>query len=431
MRKTCQNCDLDNSTDILRPQTSDTNQLPDRLRHSLSTASEEFTRKPRRPYTTYGGGGDYLRRESSGSTLESFQKSIDRTTNGRRIPVRSVNVESRPRTSESRPRTAESRPKTDDGTKDKDLRRSKSFGGTEKSPPIPRQESSKSSSSKSSPEKEESIENNPGSPKRQPSVGKLRKRSDRIPSTSNELSTRPQDASNTSQENIDTWTEEMQESTLRPVLLPPLTNPRRTRSFRRSGSDNSDPSTAAPPSTFLRSVPLPVQVQDTSLQTTSSVAPTSSDFLFPFRSDPPSQVAETQETSHGQSNPISSDHDLHPHPSWPFQLEDLLQPDPPFASEDRQYISPTPSESRLSTITEEGTVRESMAATPPNVVAADGSSSSRTRNSSTPSTRTVTPMSPTLATWFSQDGAQYNVSSVMKERSMAASPEGTGDRSGA
>ena len=424
MRKTCQHYDRDNSTNLLRPQTSDTNQLPMRLRHSLSTASEEFTRKRRRPYTTYGGGGDYLRRESSGSSRESFQKSVDRTTSGRRIPVRSVNAELRPRTSESRPRTAESRPRTGDRPKDRDLRRSKSFGATEKSPPMPQQDSEISASS---PEKEETNENRPGSPQRQPSVGKLRKRTDKIPSTSNELPTRPEEGVNASQDDTVPQSGEIQESTLRPVLLPPLTNPRRTRSFRRSGSDDSETSTAAQPSTFLRSVPLPVQVQDTSLPTTNSVAPTSSDFIFPFRSDHPSQVADNQNTS---QNPISSEQDLEPHPSWPFQLEDLLEPDPPFASEDRQYMSPTPSESRLSTITEEGTVRESMVATPPNVVATDGSSSGRTRNSSTPSIRTATPMSPTLADWFSQGGAQYNVSSVVN-RGAAASPEGIGDQPGA
>jgi hypothetical protein len=424
MRKTCPHCDRDNATNALRPQTSDTNQLPNRFRHSFSIASEEFTRKRRRPYTTYGGGGEYLRREGSRSSGES----VDRTTSGRRIPVRSVNVESRPRTSDSMAQTAESRPKTGDGSKDINLRRSKSFGGTEKSPPMPRQDSGNSSTSKSPTEKEEPNDTTPGSPKRQPSVGKLRRRSDRITSTSNELPTKSEDPENTTKENTDTPTAEIQESTLGPVLLPPLTNPRRVRSFRRSGSDDSDSSATAPPSTFLRSVPLPVQLQDSSSPATSSVAPTSSDFVFPFRTDTSSHVTENQDTSHWQPNPPASDHDLQPHPSWPFQLEDLLEPEPPFASEDRQYMSPTPSESRLSTITEEGTVRESMAATPPNVVAPDGSGSNGTRSSSSASIRTVTPMSPSLATWFSQDGAQYNVSSVVNQRSMAASPEGTEDK---
>ena len=69
--------------------------------------------------------------------------------------------------------------------------------------------------------------------------------------------------------------------------------------------------------------------------------------------------------------------------SWPLQLEDLIDPDPPFASEDRHYFCTTPtdsrpSESRLSTITEEGTIRESVA-TPPNIIVTDTSSAIRKR----------------------------------------------------
>ena len=407
MRKGCVHCDGKNSTNTLRPQTSDTNQLPDQLRHSLSTTSHEFTRKRRRPYTTYGGGGVYLQRESSGSSWESFQKSIDRTASGRKIPVRSQNSESRPRTAESRPETSDSKRKAGDRTRD--LRRSKSFAGVENAPPIPRQDSAKSSSSKSSTEKEQVNENAPSSPKRQSSVRKLRRRSDRIVALDESIE-RKEDTVDDRKEDSVIASEEIEDSMLKPVLLPPLTNPRRTRSFRRNGSQDSDRSITPPPSTFLRSIPIPVQLHDPPLPTSSPTAPIPSDFVFPFRSDPSS--TETQGTSQSQTSPKSAGDDLEPHPSWPLHLEDLLEPDPPFAAEDRHYISPTPSESRLSTITEEGTVRESTVVTPPNLVGADRSNSRSTSNP-TPSTRTVTPMSPSLANWFSQGGAQYSVNDAM------------------
>ena len=425
MRNACSRCARGDSTNTLRPETPYTNQLPNQLRRSVSTVSHEFTRKRRRPYTTYGGGGDYLQREGSGSSWESIQKSVDRTASGRRIPARSLNAESRPRTSDSRPRTAESRPKTGDRSKDRDLRRPRSFGGTEKSTPIPRQDSGKSSSSRSSTENEDSNEKVPTSPKRQPSVGKLRRRSDRLPSPGDESKPGLEEAVNSSPEDSVSFVGEVQELMLRPVLLPPLTNPRRTRSFRRNVSDDSNISAAIPPSTSLQS---PAQQHDSSSPSPNSLPSTSSDFVFPFRSDPPSQVAESADDfSHQQPNtalPALSDHDLDPHPTWPLQLEDLLEPDPPFASEERRYVSPTPSESRLSTITEEGTVRESVVATPPNVVVTDGSSC-RTKSNSTPSMRTATPMSPTLAAWYSQGGAPDNVNAAMNQPSGAASPEGS------
>ena len=317
---------------------------------------------------------------------------------------------SRPKTAESRPGTAGSRPKT--GDRMRELRRSKSLGASEKTPPIPRQDSGKSSASKSSNEKEQVNEKAPSSPNRQPSIGKLRRRSDRIATVNNENVERTEDVIDMAQEDTPIPSGATLDSTLKPVLLPPLTNPRRTRSFRRNGSKDSDTSTTASPSTFLRSVPLPVQLYDTPMPTSSPNAAIDSDFVFPFRSDQPAEVTEDHGTSQWQRNSTSTDDDLEPHPSWPLQLEDLLEPEPPFAAEDRHYISPTPSESRLSTITEEGTVRESTVATPPNIVVTDRPHSRSTIESTT-SIRTITPMSPSLATWFSQGGAQYPVNSAV------------------
>ena len=103
--------------------------------------------------------------------------------------------------------------------------------------------------------------------------------------------------------------------------------------------------------------------------------------------------------------------------SWQLQLEDLLDPDPPFASENRHYICSTPSdsrpsESRLSTITEEGTVRESVA-TPPNIIVTDASIANTAKEGSHFNGRTPTPISPTMASWFAQGGPQYDVDGAM------------------
>src|SRR5208282_1220778 len=101
-----------------------------------STMSEEYTRKRRRPHTTYGGGGDYLRRESFNSSWESLQPiTVDRTASGRRIPPRSPKFDSRPRTAES---------KSTDPLGGPELKRSKSYSGREKSSATRQEESSMS-----------------------------------------------------------------------------------------------------------------------------------------------------------------------------------------------------------------------------------------------------------------------------------------------
>jgi hypothetical protein len=91
--------------------------------------------------------------------------------------------------------------------------------------------------------------------------------------------------------------------------------------------------------------------------------------------------------------------------TWPLLVEDLVEPDPPFASADRHYFCPTPtdsrpSDSRLSTITEEGTIRESLAPTPPNIIITD--TSQHTRDDSDVTIMNATSLIPTMA------GPQYN-----------------------
>ena len=126
IRNPCSKCNGDSSEN--KDYLAHSQLRHDPLRRSLSdysTMSEEYTRKRRRPHTTYGGGGDYLRRESFNSSWESFQPTtVDRTASGRRIPPRSPKVDSRPRTAES---------KSADRVSGHELKRSKSYAGKEKS----------------------------------------------------------------------------------------------------------------------------------------------------------------------------------------------------------------------------------------------------------------------------------------------------------
>lgn len=401
-----------------------------------STTSDEYTRKRRRPYTTYGGGGDFLRRESSRSSWESTQTStVDRTASGRKIPPRSPIYDSRPRTAdqelrrsysysasernvplrspntESRPRTADA--KATDRLSSHELKRSKSYSGNEEKQ-ARRQDDSNSSSSGSAVKPEEAGAKSPDKPVRQGSGKKLRRRVDQIrPNssgsgvpTTEEVPSSPMMAQFNDSAQAAT-AEEMQQPALRPVLLPPLIDPRLSwsalgkrpahdevtsrPSSSKSSSERSDsvPSSSKPRS-ILKSAS-PQLTNEPIASTSQSISSVPSDFIFPFppNSDGRSHIVDYEEdytnwrprndlpsvTSSGESIAQQMN-------SWPLQLEDLLGPDPPFASEDRHYFCPTPtdsrpSESRLSTITEEGTIRESVAATPPNIIITDTSNQAK------------------------------------------------------
>ena len=402
----------------------------DPLRRSLSdysTMSEEYTRKRRRPHTTYGGGGDYLRRESFNSSWESFQPTtVDRTASGRRIPPRSPKVDSRPRTAES---------KSADRVSGPELKRSKSYAGKEKSSAT-RQESLAMVSAVKLNELGEKIPEL----RRQGSGRKLRKRTDQV-QPSGEV--RVMDEASASQTTISepiAVTGDVQQPTLRPILLPPLprsrlgkeASPRPSSGKFSSGNAESLPSTARPFS-FPSSIPL--RPMDEPIASPSqATTPTSSDFVFAFQPNPDETFNVVEDKDDISSwrprndgplgNSMSVDVDqVH---SWPLQLEDLLDPDPPFASENRYYNCSTPSESRpsesrLSTITEEGTVRESVA-TPPNIIVTDASTANTAKEGSHFHGRTPTPLSPTMASWFTQGGPQYDVDGAISRLCRSSSP---------
>ena len=171
MRNTCSKCNGDSSGNTRKTDLAHSQLRHDPLRRSLSdysTMSEEYTRKRRRPHTTYGGGGDYLRRESFNSSWESLQPTtVDRTASGRKIPPRSPKVDSRPRTAES---------KSADRVSGSELKRSKSYAGKEKSSSMRQEDLSTSVP----PMKPDEVGEKIPELLRQSSGRKLRKRTDQI-----------------------------------------------------------------------------------------------------------------------------------------------------------------------------------------------------------------------------------------------------------
>jgi hypothetical protein len=103
-------------------------------------------------------------------------------------------------------------------------------------------------------------------------------------------------------------------------------------------------------------------------------------------------------------------------------LEELLaEPDPPFAIEDRHYICATPSESGLSTITEEGTIRDSVVVSPPHIVVTD--TSSKGKEAYNARSRESMVVSPTMASWFAQGGPEYDVDRAMNRLAKSPVPD--------
>lgn len=357
-----------------------------------SNASDENKRKRTRPYTTYGDGGEYQQyyRRGSTSSRESSQTSNlerpDRTTSGRRLPQRNPGTESRPRTAE--------RPKS------QELRGSRSLGGSENrtTSSSTRNESGKGLVSHASDVggervrpmlrrtpsgsifREELDEMGAGHgemrPRNEGSGGSKQASPSRLRFASTEDRSRPGSSS---------ANEDMQHTGLRPILLPPMNEiyrPRSALGFRFEGQESSHrpysagntsetPTLASTPMT--RSISHPVHQQST-IPTTSATTSTSTslrDCAFPFYR-PPHPVDYEEDysnwrppsTSRATTEESSPTDTIVPTQTWPLALEALVEPDPPFAAEDRHYCI-TPTESRLSTITEEGTVRDSVVITPP------------------------------------------------------------------
>lgn len=105
MRHTCQQCHQSFRRPAF-PEISHPQNFRVLSRRSLSDSSvnsDEFTRKRRRPYTTYGSGGEYINYLRRGSLDTQFDLSfrstgrVTQTASGRRIPVRSPSNGSTPR----------------------------------------------------------------------------------------------------------------------------------------------------------------------------------------------------------------------------------------------------------------------------------------------------------------------------------------------
>jgi hypothetical protein len=367
-----------------------TRELPRRSLSDASITSDDFTRKRRRPYTTYGGGTEYinyLRRRSFDGNMDLAISSYlrgDQTASGRRIPVRSPTITSQTRVGGSleilRSNSVERRSisRRDSPGSAPPSRSGSTQERVSERPQLRRTRSGsifKENIDEVIFEKEES---RPGSSDRPTSKGKI---------TPRELTVQAQGPS----------------TALRPVLLPPLKDPVRvTRVTPVVIPDLEDLSRqlTTPPRSNSTS-PKPRSILKSPIMDSIENRPSSSQSGFQFPFDPPpmtrSQPVEYEEdyTNWKPKTPPSTSNLLNmPGPyTWPIGPEDLVEPEPPFAAEDRQYMSSTPSESRLSTITEEGTIRESMVQTPTNAALAEVLASMRDSSDEDRSSQFFSPMS--------------------------------------
>jgi hypothetical protein len=402
-----------------------------------SIQSDEYTRKRRsRPHST---SGDYLRRESGNFSWDSLPATlVDRTASGRKIPPRSPNFDGagvdRPKTAEQpkmleRPKTSE-RPKTAERPKSGEklqvntdipsLRRWHSYSADvhpslmDNEPLVPLKEAIQ--------EQDGEVQPPPISTSR-----KLRRRIDHIPSKP-DLSELLNDGSGVAEppsdslEVVSKRESSGSQSSSRPVLLPPLLDPMISRSALQKQEAASRPSTSRDPSEPTPSGSIPRPFFNTLPESTILPTP-SSTFVFPFHhASEPHTETSTQPLPHDPTPVSDSLTNLIQHPySWSLRLDDLLQPDPPFAAEDHFYLCSPTSESRLSTITEEGTIRS--VATPPNIIISD---TPTLRASPSVVMRTITPLSGNTASWYAQGGAQYDVDRAMNQLGKSPSPEGGG-----
>lgn len=366
----------------------------------------------------------------SNETVDMTGPRVDRTASGRKIPVRTPSLETRPRSERLsshemvRSRSlgsGERRPLTDSGriallaTGDIRGDLSRSGSGSSSRRKLERRRSANSEYSW------------PPSPKQASPPGTAQPKADK-----------PRDMPRNIPLPVKTpSSDQPPKPILKPILLPPLNDPTRPRtapgkradrgeaqsrpSSSKGSSEKSKPSSSNPQS-FFKSLPLQATGPSPSLNAQPS------DFAFPFQSNPKRRSVEYAEDfsnwkpREGALNPESS---TAPASTWPLTLEDLAEPDRPFVLEDRHYICATPSESGLSTITEEGTIRDSIVVSPPHIVVTDTSlkgkevDTGRRRESVV-----VTPISPAMANWFAQGGPEYDVDRAMTRLATSPLPGG-------
>ena len=165
-----------------------------------------------------------------------------------------------------------------------------------------------------------------------------------------------------------------------------------------------------------------------------ATTPTSSDFVFAFQPNPDEtfnavedkeDIPSWRQRNDGPSgNSMSVDVDqVH---SWPLQLEDLLDPDPPFRQKTVTTSVQLPRNHDLrNRVLVQSRKKEQFAesvATPPNIVVTDASTTNTAKEGSQFHGRTPTPLSPTMASWFAQGGAQYDVDGAMSRLCKSSSP---------
>jgi hypothetical protein len=269
---------------------------------------------------------------------------------------------------------------------------------------------------------------------RQASIKRLRRRLEQMQSRNDDTtnSTSPQGNAHKDFDRPSSIIE-MKESTLMPVLLPPLSDPLRPTSALGKRPEMEDfpyphsqikdvtelsSSPALSPQTMFSPSLVSPNTDNPMSPILDSVSPTSPGFGFPFRSESNglSRMVEYEEDFSNWKPSFRAanqggeyvDNDLERQQSWPLQLEDLIRPNPPFASEDR-FMYPSPSESRLSTITEESTIRESLA-TPQNIPPSDVSAKGM-ESSVAPAVNTRR----LLANWFPRIETKNNVGREMNQ----------------
>jgi hypothetical protein len=400
-----------------------------------SAASDDIKRARRRPYTTYGGGGEYsefLRRQSSSSWNSSLARKgerVDRTASGRKIPVRTPSMEIRPRSAE-RPSESE-------------LRRSKSFGGEKRSSLLDSGNSAVpqlTTDAEGLREKVPSLRRTASSRFREHLEPARSETSRRSFETGDEIVPSPtRSRSGSSRDGFpgETATAGGTYQTFpRPILLPPLNDPTRPRSSSARRSDAEGPSSRptssrnstetsaldpphSVPGPFLRTLPIQTDINPAASTSTTS---NSSEFAFPFGATPRPRSVEYEEDYSNWRPPSTNlttdmSSQLAEVHSWPLSLEDLIEPEPPFATGDRHFVCTTPSESRLSTITEEGTVRDSVVATPPNIIHFDPAARAKENSSSSGRSEESAPVAQTMANWTGHEDHEDDVERTMRRLS--------------
>lgn len=313
------------------------------MNRSLSgiSSTSDFTRKRHR--SIHSSGSDQARAKST--WIQTSSETTDTTAGGRKVPPKLP---------------AKLRPPSD-GLKSPDLRRNKSTGS------VGRPQSSVMERRLSAPPEVLSMAAKGPDPPNKPLPAAPPEIPLKLRRKDAQMLNRPKGNESTSSaaqptaESSAPMSREARMALLAPILLPPLAIHRETRqqsqdnSFR---STSNDPGPSRSDSSTSRSQPVPATTGPLRLASTEQSSP-----IDYYEEDFPTWRGRTPQRN--APAPTDSRREL----GWPLRLDDFSIPEPPFITDDiRNLFCPTPSESRLSTITEEETVRSSAVQTPQNVI---------------------------------------------------------------